>query len=168
MPLFPIRRYETEITLARPIDEVFPFFSDAHNLERLTPPILQFNVLTPKPIPMRAGTTIDYKLSLRGVPIRWKTLISAWEPPHRFVDTQLVGPYMLWHHEHTFEARNGGTHCRDVVHYRHAATWLGEKLLIQNDIRGIFEYRQKIMLEIFGAPGAPKPEPEPQPDHAAA
>ncbi|MEM8834578.1 MAG: SRPBCC family protein [Planctomycetota bacterium] len=159
-----VRTLETEVWLASPLETVFEFFSDAHNLERLTPPILRFNVLTPKPIPMSAGTIIDYKLSLRGIPIRWKTLISAWEPPHRFVDTQLVGPYMLWHHEHTFEAVDGGTLCRDIVHYRHAATWLGEKLLIRNDIRGIFEHRQKVMLERFGSPGATKPEP----DHAVA
>jgi len=96
---------------------VFPFFAEARNLETLTPPWLKFEVLTPAPIVMRPGTLIDYRIRVHGLPIRWRTEITAWDPPHRFVDVQLHGPYTLWHHTHTFEERDGGTLCLDHVRY---------------------------------------------------
>ena len=109
---------QTELWLPRPRDQVFPFFAEARNLETLTPPWLQFEVLTPPPIPMRSGTLIDYRIRVHGVPIRWRTEIAEWQPPHRFVDVQLRGPYILWHHIRTFQERDGGTLCGDVVCYR--------------------------------------------------
>jgi len=144
---------ETEVWLARPIDEVFGFFSDAHNLNEITPPMLDFRILTPKPIPMGKGTLIDYRISLRGFPMRWRTLISAWEPGKRFVDEQLKGPYHLWRHEHTFEARDGGTLCKDRVEYAHWGGPLIQRWLVGPDVTGIFEYRKKRLVEMFGGGG---------------
>src|SRR5512139_2675181 len=106
-------KLQTELWLPRPRHEIFPFFAEARNLETLTPPWLNFEVLTPMPIVMRVGTLIDYRIRVRGVPLRWRTEIAEWEPPHRFVDVQLHGPYTLWHHTHTFEERDGGTLCAD-------------------------------------------------------
>jgi len=99
---------EREQVLPGSPGEVFPFFADAHNLEAITPPLLRFRVVTPDPIEMTVGTTIQYRLRLRGVGVNWLTSIQAWEPPHRFVDVQLRGPYALWHHTHTFEEVDAG------------------------------------------------------------
>jgi ligand-binding SRPBCC domain-containing protein len=149
-----MRTLETDLWLPRGIDDVFAFFGDAMNLERITPKFLNFRVLTPSPIAMGAGTLIDYRISLRGVPMRWRTLISAWEPPVRFVDEQLKGPYWTWIHEHTFEAeaRGGvmGTRCRDVVRYDAPGGSLVHRLLVRPDLERIFRYRQAAMLEIMG------------------
>ena len=106
-----------EQRLARPPAELFPFFADAHNLERITPPWLHFRVLTPRPIAMAEGTLIAYRLRLHGVPLWWLTRIAAWDPPHGFVDEQLRGPYRLWRHRHTFEADGDGTLALDRVDY---------------------------------------------------
>ncbi len=86
------------------LDEVFDFFADAGNLELLTPPWLHFEILAPSPVEMREGTLIDYKLRLHGVPIRWQSEITVWQPPFRFVDRQRRGPYRLWVHTHRFES----------------------------------------------------------------
>ena len=140
----------SEVMLPRPPTEVFPFFADARNLEKLTPPWLRFAVLTPEPIEMRPGATIDYRLRLRGVPIRWRSEITAWEPPFRFVDEQRRGPYRLWIHEHRFEERGGQTRASDHVQY---AVWggrLADRLLVRPDIERIFEYRRDVLREIFG------------------
>jgi len=143
-------RFSGEQWLPRPLPEVFHFFSDARNLERLTPEWLRFNVLTPEPIPMAVGTTIDYRLFWHGIPLRWTSEIAAWEPPHRFVDRQLRGPYRLWHHEHRFEEADGGTSVIDEVEY---AVWggaLAVRFGVRRDIERIFEYRRKTLDEMFG------------------
>ncbi|MGZ4875445.1 MAG: SRPBCC family protein, partial [Candidatus Angelobacter sp.] len=93
----------------RQLPEVFAFFSRAENLEVLTPPWLNFKILEVTPPPLRQGTLINYSLRVHGIPLRWTSEIIEWEPPHRFVDLQLRGPYKLWRHEHRFEARDGGT-----------------------------------------------------------
>lgn len=136
--------------LPRPIEEVFDFFSDARNLEALTPPTLRFEILTPSPIRMEVGTLIDYKLRLRGIPIRWRSEITAWEPPHRFVDEQIRGPYRLWAHEHTFAERDGGTLTRDVVKYAVHGGALVNRVFVERDVRKIFEYRTERLLEALG------------------
>lgn len=150
MTLFEFR---TELWLPRPRHEVFPFFADANNLQAITPPWLNFHVLTPK-IEIRAGALIDYRLRVRGIPLSWRTHIKVWEPPGRFVDEQLRGPYRRWVHEHTFEESNGGTLCRDHVQY---AVWGGrlvDRLLVRRDVRKIFEFRQQRLNELFPAPAA--------------
>ena len=107
---------ESSIFLDYPIDEVFSFFHDAHNLETITPDFLNFEILTPKPIEMREGALIDYRIRLHGIPIPWRTEIIDWNPPHSFVDQQLRGPYREWHHTHEFVAQDGGTLCRGRAH----------------------------------------------------
>jgi ligand-binding SRPBCC domain-containing protein len=129
------------------MEQVFPFFSDAHNLEKITPPWLKFNVLTPGPIEMRPGAHIKYRLRLRGLPISWESEIMEWNPPHGFVDEQVRGPYRRWHHEHRFEVHDGGTGVNDRVEY---SVWGGSivnALLVQRDIRKIFEFRRQKLAE---------------------
>jgi ligand-binding SRPBCC domain-containing protein len=153
MPFMNVRTLTTELWMPRPVEEVFAFFSDAHNLDVLTPPWLHFRVLTPAPIEMRQGTVIEYRLRWRRLPLFWRTEIAAWEPNKRFIDRALKSPYRQWVHEHTFEERDGGTLMRDRVDYA-VPGWLLEPLLdrwvVGPDVRGIFAYRRKKMIELFG------------------
>ncbi len=142
--------FSAELWLPRALEEIFPFFAEARNLEKLTPAFLKFEVLTPAPIVMRAGLIIDYRLKVHGVPIRWKTEILEWDPPHRFVDTQLKGPYKLWHHTHTFEEQDGGTLCRDEVRYWPFGGALVNSLFVRRDVENIFEFRRKTLMDLFG------------------
>jgi ligand-binding SRPBCC domain-containing protein len=144
-----VLRYHTlrrEQRLPGPPADVFAFFGDAGNLEAITPPWLRFEVVTPRPIPMRVGTLIEYRLALHGLPLRWLTRIEAWEPGERFVDVQLAGPYGLWHHAHEFAPDgNGGTLMRDVVRYALPAWPLGElahRLFVRRDLERIFAFRR--------------------------
>jgi ligand-binding SRPBCC domain-containing protein len=129
-----------------PIDRAFAFYGDAHNLERITPPLLGFEVTTPGPIEMGVGTLIEYRLRLHRVPINWRTRIEAWEPPRRFVDAQVKGPYSLWEHAHTFEEDGAeATIIRDRVRYAIPLGPLGEladRLLVRRDLKQIFDYRR--------------------------
>lgn len=138
-------RLECEQLLPRGIDEVFEFFAAARNLERITPPWLVFRVLTPEPIPIRVGALIDYRLRVHGIPLSWTTRIEQWEPGAGFVDRQIVGPYRLWHHRHTFRAQGHSTIVSDVVDYALPFGLLGEfahRLLVRRDLGRIFAYRQ--------------------------
>lgn len=140
------------VDLPRPIEQVFPFFADAFNLERLTPSFLRFRVLTPAPIHMRAGLVIDYRLLIRMLPVRWRSLITVWDPPHRFVDVQILGPYRWWHHEHRFEVIPGGTRVTDEVEYAVPGGALVERLLVRPDIERIFAFRHRQLIDLFGSP----------------
>ena len=140
----------SELCLPLPRMQVFDFFADAFNLEALTPPFLHFVVLTPRPIEMRAGTLIDYKLRVHGLPLHWRTRISAWEPPCRFVDEQLRGPYRQWIHEHRFEERDGGTLMFDRVRYVVPGGWFIHKLFVRRDVEKIFAFRRERLSERFG------------------
>ncbi len=127
-----------------PLDDVFAFFAAAENLERITPPLLGFAVVNAEPVEMRVGAIIQYRLRLHGLPVDWLTRIDEWEPGERFVDQQLVGPYRLWHHTHTFEEREGGTLMRDTVRYAMPMWPFGELAmpLIRRDLKQIFDYRR--------------------------
>jgi len=135
--------------LPRSVEEIFPFFADAGNLDALTPATLQFKIITPLPIRMEAGALIDYRLRLRGIPLRWRTRINTWQPPHRFVDEQLHGPYKQWLHEHRFEPLDGGTLCEDRVEYAVFCDFLANPLFVEPDIRRIFQFRQSKLAELF-------------------
>lgn len=136
-------------------EQVFPFFADARNLERITPPFLGFRVLTPEPIQMHPGTLIAYKLTLHGARVRWLTRIAVWEPPERFVDVQVSGPYSVWHHTHTFEPAGPDTLMRDVVRYGLPLGPLGEiahSLFVRRDVEGIFDHRRAVTPALLGRP----------------
>jgi ligand-binding SRPBCC domain-containing protein len=150
---------KAEVWLPRPPEEVFPFFAEARNLETITPPWLKFEVLTPAPIVMRAGSLIDYRIRVHGVPLGWRTKIAEWDPPHRFVDIQLRGPYLRWHHTHGFAARDGGTLCTDDVRYWPRGGALMNYLFVRRDIEAIFLYRKKRMIELFPAQVVEQPRP---------
>lgn len=144
-----LARLEARQWLPRPLEAVFPFFADAGNLEALTPSWLKFRILTPGPIEMRVGARIDYEIRWHGIPMRWGTEITAWEPPHRFVDTQIRGPYRTWIHEHAFSSRDGGTEVLDTVRYAVFGGGLVERLLVRRDVRRIFEFRRRALEERF-------------------
>jgi hypothetical protein len=132
-----------------PRERVFDFFSKAENLERLTPPWLSFQILTPPPIHMCEGALIDYRLRLRGIRLRWQSEITVWDPPYRFVDEQRRGPYRLWVHEHLFEDVDGGTRVDDRVKYAVLGGTVVNKLFVAPDVRRIFDYRQERLRELF-------------------
>lgn len=142
-------RFTTRQTLESPVAEVFAFFSDAHNLSVLTPPWLQFEVLTPTPIAMQVGTRIDYRLKLRGIPLRWQSEITAWHPPKSFMDEQRRGPYRLWRHRHTFEETVDGTIVGDEVEYAVWGNSVVNALFVRRDIANIFAYRAEKLAELF-------------------
>lgn len=148
----PSYQLRTRLFVTRDLDTTFRFFADAANLQRLTPPWLDFSILTPQPIAMRPGALIDYRLRLHGVPIRWRTEIAEWRPPYRFVDRQLRGPYRLWHHTHAFTPIDGGTLVEDTVRYRPPGGALVDRLFVRRDLERIFLFRQEHILRALDAP----------------
>jgi ligand-binding SRPBCC domain-containing protein len=149
-----VHRLEREQYLDHPREEVFAFFAQAHNLERITPPWLSFQVLTPDPIAMQVGTLIDYRLRVHGLPLRWTSRIEDWEPGRSFVDRQLRGPYGLWHHRHTFAESGQGTVVRDEVDYALPLGVLGNlahPLFVRRDLERIFAYRHRAVPELLGS-----------------
>lgn len=143
-----------EQIISRPQTEVFSFFADASNLELITPPELRFQIITPQPIEIGKGTLIDYQLKLRGFPVRWKTEITEWNPPFNFVDSAIKSPYKQWIHLHAFETGiNGETVMRDLVRYRLPFEPLGDLAhwFVKRELTYIFDYRFRIVEEIFGA-----------------
>jgi ligand-binding SRPBCC domain-containing protein len=134
--------------IPRPLAEVFPFFADVANLEAITPPSLHFRILTPLPIQVQSGTLIEYRLALFGVPFRWSTRIETFEPPHRFVDTQVRGPYRLWRHTHEFWEQDGGTWMSDRIEYQlpwGPLGWLAHRLFVERQLACIFDYRFRVI-----------------------
>jgi ligand-binding SRPBCC domain-containing protein len=145
----------SELTIDLPRDEAFAFFADAGNLERITPPALNFHIITPQPIEITQGTLIDYRLRLRGLPIRWRTEISVWEPPFRFVDRQLRGPYRQWIHTHTFtELEASKTHIEDEVRYKLPLGPLGDlaHFIVKAELARIFDFRQSKVKQLLTGP----------------
>lgn len=130
---------------------MFPFFADARNLEAITPPLLGFEVVTPDPIVMRVGTLIQYRLTLRGVGVNWLTSIQEWDPPRRFVDQQVRGPYALWHHTHEFAPAADGdaTVMRDTVRYAIGFGPFGAlaaRAFVHRDVAAIFDFRRAAVV----------------------
>jgi ligand-binding SRPBCC domain-containing protein len=146
------RLLEREQFLPYPADAVFEPFSRAENLQAITPPWLHFGITSELPGEMREGTLIEYRLRFHGVPVRWRTEIEVWEPPHRFVDLALKSPFALWHHTHEFERVEGGTVARDRVRYRVGFGPLGEvahALLVGRDLERIFDYRREAIERLI-------------------
>jgi ligand-binding SRPBCC domain-containing protein len=144
--------FKTTQFIKRPMAEIFQFFSKAENLERLTPSWLNFKIITPLPIIMEKGAHIDYQLRLMGIPFRWQTEITVWEPPHRFVDEQIIGPYKLWRHEHQFLEEQGATCMRDTVHYDISGSFIRypiKHFFVGPRIQKIFNFRYEQINRVF-------------------
>ena len=142
----------TKQYINKPLEVVFEFFSKPENLEMITPKSLSFNILTPIPIRMEKGSLIDYTIRLFGIPIHWRTLISDYEPPFRFVDQQIKGPYTFWHHTHTFQKVDGGVEIIDKVKYSLPMGWLGtlaHSIWVRKDLEKIFEHRKTVIQNYF-------------------
>jgi ligand-binding SRPBCC domain-containing protein len=149
MKVYTLRR---ELWIPHPVSAVFDFFSRAENLEQITPPWMRFQILTPQPIQMREGATIQYALRVRGIPFRWLTEIDRWNPPHEFVDVQVKGPYRLWRHTHTFSPLHAGTSIVDMVEYALPFGLLGRlihRLRVARDLSRIFDYRRQRIDSLF-------------------
>ncbi|MFN0277717.1 MAG: SRPBCC family protein [Pyrinomonadaceae bacterium] len=144
--------FNSTLTIDLPRAEVFTFFADAENLERITPAALGFHIVTATPIEMRKGTVIEYKLSMRGIPMKWSSEITEWDPPHKFTDTQLTGPYKQWIHTHRFtEIEGGKTLMEDEVRYRLPFEPFGDvaRFLVERELKNIFEYRNKTVTDLL-------------------
>ena len=145
-------KIESKQIINKPLEDVFSFFSRPENLSLITPARLNFNILTPAPIQMRQGTVIDYTIKIFKLPIHWRTLITTYEPPFKFVDEQMKGPYTLWHHTHIFRETDEGVEIIDKVHYSIPAGVLGRLLhllWIKNDLKNIFEHRRVVIEKLF-------------------
>ena len=150
-----MKYYELDVEqfIDQPVEKVFEYFSRPENLEEITPPRLGFTIMTPSPIPMEKGSLIDYTIRILGFPVHWRTLITSFDPPHGFVDEQIKGPYVLWHHRHSFKDKNGGTMIWDTVRYTVPLGIIGRFLnliWIRKDLKDIFTYRRKFIANKFG------------------
>lgn len=151
----PMERLYCRQIVRQPLDVVFAFFERPENLERITPPELSFEILTPSPISMERGALIDYRVRLAGIPFRWTTYITRYEPPHTFVDVQLCGPYTFWHHTHRFSPiEERATLIEDEVLYLLPFGLLGSlfhRLWIKRQLTRIFDYRGTVIGTLFGS-----------------
>lgn len=142
--------FHRQTRLTRPLETVFAFFADARNLEDITPPWLRFAILTPRPIEMRVGTLIDYRLRVHGLPLRWRSRITEWDPPHAFTDEQLRGPYRLWVHRHSFKEHGRQTLMADDITYAVlGGRWI-DRWFVRRDVERIFAYREHAIGQRFG------------------
>jgi ligand-binding SRPBCC domain-containing protein len=148
-------RLEAALEVPGRIEDHFSFFADAANLQRITPKWLDFRIVTPEPIEMGEGTLIDYRLKVHGIPFRWRSRISVWEPPHRFVDEQIRGPYRRWYHEHRFVQQGDRVRLEDEVTYAVPGGALAHGLFVRRDLERIFAHRLQELERRFGAAGNP-------------
>ena len=146
MKIFYLNR---EQWVPRPLDEVFSFFADPGNLQNITPPWLSFEILPGENHEMREGVFIDYRLRVHGFPVTWRSEITAWDPPHRFVDEQRRGPYRMWCHEHLFEDQGDRTLVGDRVRYAVPGGLLINRLFVARDVERIFDYRRERLFVLF-------------------
>lgn len=147
-----MRYLNSELFIDLPIEKVFDFFSKPENLGKVTPKSMAFQIVSPLPLQMKKGTIIDYKIKVMGIPMKWRTEITDWNPPFGFQDTQIRGPYRRWVHTHTFEEAEGGTMMRDHVEYLPPG-WIFEplihSLIVGPQVKKIFEYRASNFNYIF-------------------
>ena len=147
-PAYGLTTLHEETLVPASLDETFEFFSDARNLERLTPAWLEFRIRSSGPLRMREGLKLDYVIVLHGLPIPWKTRIDVWEPGVRFVDRQVNGPYAWWRHEHRFEETPRGTRVIDDVEFVPRLRWLTHRI-VRRDVRQIFMFRSEALRQVF-------------------
>ncbi len=154
-----VYKLKREQVVPKPLENVFPFFTKAENLALITPPSLAFRVLTPSPVTMKRGRIIDYTIRLLGVEVRWRSMITSYDPPLGFVDEQLKGPYSFWHHTHRFERRGTSTVVHDIVRYALPLPMpsipqdLLHRLYVRPNLEHIFDYRRDVIAKIFGSGG---------------
>ena len=143
-----LRSFALDTLVGADVTEAFAFFADAENLERLTPPWVNFHIRSPRPVAMQEGAIIDYRITIRGIPMPWRTRIDVWEPGRRFVDQQIAGPYQWWRHEHIFEPHAHGTRVIDRVEYVPRLRALSAPL-VHRDVARIFAFRQRALVDLF-------------------
>lgn len=146
MPRFLLER---QVRIRRPVEALFPFFADPRNLEAITPPWLRFRIVSSTDAPVRAGAEIEYRLRLHGLPIRWRSRITLWEPPRRFVDEQIAGPFRYWRHLHELEPDGDGTIVRDRVEYEVPGGRAVNRLFVRRELERIFDHRHRRLLELL-------------------
>lgn len=149
LKIYELRR---KVSIPAPVEDVFSFFSNTENLNLITPPWLYFKILTPLPIKMEKNVLIDYSIKLLGLRLIWKTEITVWQPPHRFVDQQIKGPYQVWEHTHLFEEKEGRTQMEDVIRYAVPGFVLSPLihfLFVRPRLEKIFAFREQRVLELF-------------------
>ncbi|MFN0158165.1 MAG: SRPBCC family protein [Bacteroidota bacterium] len=153
MKVYQLRK---EQFVGRPLTEVFSFFERPGNLAAITPPSMEFRIVTPPPIVMKEGALFEYSVRVMGIRMRWKSLISQYTPPFRFVDEQVKGPYSFWHHTHTFTEVHGGTLIGDEVRYAIPFGMIGRithRLAVSRQLEHIFSLRSQVMCTMFGSDG---------------
>ena len=145
-----IYQFTTQSVVNRAIEETFNFFASAENLNNITPPWLHFKIVSDTPIQMGIGTIIEYRLKLRGFPIKWVSEIPIWQPPFRFVDQQKSGPYRYWHHEHLLEKHDkNSTRVKDIVTYKVPPDRFTHALFVKRDLKKIFEHRHRSLGDLL-------------------
>jgi len=150
-----IHTLERRQFIAKPLEEVFAFFSQAANLQEITPPWLNFRIMSAEPPALRKGAQLRYRLRWHGlISIRWTTEIARWDPPFAFADEQIAGPYRLWHHQHRFQAQGAGTQMFDTVKYSLPLGVMGviaHTVLVRRDVVGIFDFRERRIQELLAS-----------------
>ena len=140
---------KTSMKFKKSVEEIFDFFSSINNLDLITPPFLKFRILSNKNVRIQNGTIFKYRLSLHGVPIIWKSRINNWDPPYKFVDEQIMGPFLSWSHLHKFSKENEFTFIEDIVDYKVLGGFLIHELFVKKDLINIFSFRKEKLKKIF-------------------